>query len=303
MYYLKKNKKVFGPFPLEKLQGMVSSGMIVPENQISEDRANWVDAGRIKELFPDPSPTPMPMGKANVETVDKPSPRGRLGFKRDTKNETSDISGQFAEGLLGEAPKVSAEQPATEITEAPPFISMFWNPVKVFPQICSNPQRSVLVAVGLALWALSMVLVVIAAVIYGVRLEVLSLKTFCFLLGAIPFIPMVLSLKLMTVFFGSQPRYGAFPELSLLSGACLFPAAVSAFVAAAFSSLGILSQVQCLALLSGLGVYALSFAAIMVFNSCTRILGVGGQGTVFVVSTVLLVSAGSVALSLRFCLG
>ncbi|MBN1863719.1 MAG: hypothetical protein JW808_02335 [Victivallales bacterium] len=303
VFYLKKSKKVFGPFDLGKLQDMVASGMIMPEHQISEDRVTWVDAGRIKELFPDISPPPLPEGKPSGGIEVKPPSGGRLGLKRDVHPGPADVFGHLAEEIQAEPSGISTEHPATERADTPLFVSIFWNPVRAFPEICANLRKSALVAYGLALWVISTVLAVVAALMYGARLEVFSLKTLCFLLGGIPFLPMACSIMLLALFFGPRPRSRVFPEIVFLSGACLFPVAISAFVSAAFRPMGILSQTQCLVLLSGLGVYAMSFAAIMIFNSCTRIFGINGQGTVFVVSTVLLVFAGSAALSLRFCLG
>ena len=146
MYYLKKNGKVFGPFPLEKLQGMVAKGRIQPENSISEDRSNWVEASHIKELFPElagseaifqeqkTSEEPPPM--VNLQEEIKVKPKVKQPDKKESyveKMQPPSDGGRLDTGKNEEA--VLASKP-------PGVLSLFWNPVYALPEICEKKNKS-----------------------------------------------------------------------------------------------------------------------------------------------------------------
>ena len=81
-------------------------------------------------------------------------------------------------------------------------------------------------------------------------------------------------------------------ECLLISSIALFPAFSAMLTASLIWRTGILSMPQIIVLLSGLGIYAVSYSVLLLFNTCTRLLGIRGGGTVFVVSSLLLVSCG-----------
>ncbi|MDR1383786.1 MAG: DUF805 domain-containing protein [Planctomycetaceae bacterium] len=51
-YYVKIRGKAFGPFENVQIQGMIKSGQIGRNNEISQDRINWMNAGENEEFFP-----------------------------------------------------------------------------------------------------------------------------------------------------------------------------------------------------------------------------------------------------------
>ena len=81
-------------------------------------------------------------------------------------------------------------------------------------------------------------------------------------------------------------------ESLLISSAIYFPSCLVLLLVSLINLGGFLSPPQIIALLAGLGIYAVAFAVLMLFNACTRVLGIKGSGTVFVVATLLLVSSG-----------
>ena len=59
-YWIRRNSQTAGPFTSDQIKDMVSSGMLVEADLISDDQVQFKPAGRVAGLFGDRKPTPPP---------------------------------------------------------------------------------------------------------------------------------------------------------------------------------------------------------------------------------------------------
>ena len=57
-YWIQRNDRTVGPFALDQIRNMASTGMLTETDLVSSDQVQFKPAGEISELFPDREPTP-----------------------------------------------------------------------------------------------------------------------------------------------------------------------------------------------------------------------------------------------------
>jgi uncharacterized protein DUF4339 len=299
MYYLKKSGKILGPFELSKLQGMVEKGKITPDNSISEDRKNWVEASMIKELFPElavSTSAPPPQIKQEPE----------VNLQKELKVKKQDDSDSYVNKMV--APSSSPPIPETvspneessnEEEVEIKFMSVFWNPVYALPLLCAKIEDQKITRINALFVFLNIILFWFAIALSGIVERSLIKILLMFFIAFIPVVSLLLILLLLKKMFSTEdeddddedspPKW---KELFLTTGLTLFPAMLVIFLVALVNLTSILAPPQIIALLAGLGIYAFGYSVLLLFNACTRLFNIRGSATIFVVSTLLLVSAG-----------
>lgn len=293
MYYLKKDGKILGPFPLDKLQNMVAKGRLTPDNSISEDRENWIEASFIKELFSDMTekkPAMPPILKKTPEPAPPEEPSEKLKVKPRQKDSYVDkmAPSTTVEPLIEPKPdSVETEAPKEKIN----LMAIFWNPIQALPEVCESSSKNKLIGISFLFLFLNSIFLVVALCLSKLfPVKIGSILVSCFL-AIVPWGVLFLLMLILTKIFAEKEE-SRNHETMLISTAVFFPASLLLMLVAFINLIGLFSVTQIVVLLAGLGIYFTAFAVLLLFNACTRILGIKGSGTVFVVSTLLMVSVG-----------
>jgi len=304
MYYLKKNGKIFGPFALAKLQGMVEKGKISPENSISENRSDWIDAAGIKELFPNlVSTVSSPVTALQPEEL-------AIDLKEELKiktlnNDNSYVNKMSDPNLPHVRESSSEKDKVPKQDEKFRFISVFWNPVYALPVILENSQSSKIKVLSMLFAFLDILFFLFAMLCSGIIARTNMKIVLMLVVSVIPFFSFVVSFLLLKKIFTEKnlkKNQLLLKEICLISGITLFPACSLILFVSLIKLSSILSSSQIIVLLSGLSIYGFAYSVLLLFNACTRLLGIRGSATVFVVSTLLLISTGLTGFFIRLLL-
>ena len=296
---------------MKKLQQMVAKGKIVPEYMISEDKALWVRASEIKELFPelaniadDVSDVPE---KGNVPapsvTISEPEKEDKpLSLVRDNlPNEGEAVPGRDKVGAAKDVALNNLLGGIEEESDEALLLSVLWNPVYALPVLMRQYSDA-------RLKGNSFILAFFAFVCFSATLMI-TLDTGGDIITVIKFLliallPFLLLTGFMAVFVKLFLRSEGRDEPVLsrtlfISGVALIPLSLSSLFAALLYMTELFSAVQMIVILCGLGVYSFSYAVLLLFNGFTKIFGVNGGGTVFLTASLLLLSSGITAFFIR----
>jgi len=315
MYYLKKKEKIFGPFPLDKLQKMVKQEKISPEHSLSEDKVNWIQAAQIQELFPDLAKTETPL---LIPLSAETNPPDIL--KRENIEDTGSHTNRQID--LNQS-SVNDNVPVLENVEKEfRFISVFWNPVYTMPLILEQYNHKTKLKLSILLALLNPLLFFSAMLCSGL-IEINSTKIiFMIIVSNVPFVIFMSSMLLLKKIF-SECKNGVnehiksilnetdpdhdekinhnyqknkfnwkIREIFLITGVVLLPTFTLMLLLAFINLIPFFSPQQIIALLSGLGIYVVAFATLLLYNACTRLLEFRANAGVFIVSALLLITAG-----------
>jgi hypothetical protein len=315
MYYLKKGEKILGPFKLKKLQAMVDSGQLIPEYLLSEDKSLWIEASKIKELFPE---LIAPVIADDIRPESKPKTESELKIEHEPVlklDETTDSLPEkskrdidsSAENSLPEKSGITVsneeekEVCIEEKTERYTFVSALWNPVKTLPVLYEQCSKGTLAGWGVFIYLFSYT--------YFFCTLFLSFETAgewdrIVALLVIAGIPHASLSFLLWIFIklSAENRDGAISKSFFFSALALMPTALLSIVPALLSLTHFFSAVQMIVIVAGLGIYAFSYMVLLLFNGLTRVFGINGGGTVFLVSSLILLTSGLTAFFMKLML-
>ena len=81
-------------------------------------------------------------------------------------------------------------------------------------------------------------------------------------------------------------------EIFLITGIVLLPTFAIMLFVALINFIPFFSPQQLIALLSGLGIYVIAFSTLLLYTACSRLLEFRASAGVFIVSALLLITAG-----------
>ena len=92
-WWIQTTDEVLGPMPPARLRQLAADRLLHPDTLISQDRTRWVQAGKIRGLFPDPAGAPAPppperapdsaIRPARPAPAKREAPQGRSAVERD----------------------------------------------------------------------------------------------------------------------------------------------------------------------------------------------------------------------------
>ena len=295
---------------LRKLQQMVAKGKILPEYLISEDKVLWVKAAEIKELFPElaniADDTLKNSGKDIISEIpviiDDPSKADKeLSIVKDTQQtEVTTVCKEEKEVVLENSRSDNIPHNRDESCNVI-LLSLLWNPVYALP-VLFEQYSDARVKGSSFLFGLFAFLCFSATLFITFETSGDSGAILNFiLLALLPFL-LLSSFTAAFVTLFSKPESHGNSVLSrslFLAGAALIPFSLSSLFSALLYMTKFFSPVQMIVIICGLGIYSFSYAVLLLFNGFTKVFGVKGGGTVFLVSSLLLLTSGITAFFIR----
>ena len=298
MYYLKRENKILGPFTLERLQHMVVKGKLLPRHHISEDKSLWVKAEDIKELFPDLA------NFADTTVEDEGMCEGADNVELEIDMQSDELLSVVAEvnskdGLIQEKNVLVSNYLGSNQKKADgiKLLSLLWNPVYAFPLLLEEYTVTEL--------KLNSFLLAFASFVCFAGTMIISIQNYTslpilLLTAALPFCLLTcFTFAFVKLFSGGGTHHLLFFKTLFLSAAVLMPFSLSSIFFAFLYMTGKCSIEQIIVVVAGLGVYALSYAVLLIFNALTKVFEIDGGGTVFIVSSLLLLTLGITAFFIR----
>jgi len=264
---------------LEKLQQMVANGKIMPEHLISEDKSLWIEAGKIEELFA-PSCTGLQEKVEEDVMVEEDSGKEPLKVSvQDPPHERVPAEAKSDLSQAGGATKLDVS-----------FLSIYWNPVSSLKLLCDKYEDHNIIPKSLLLLFLSYIFFCGAVLlITDFSLDPIYLLKSLFT-GIVPSFSFIISISILKMMFKRSGNAGVAFSL-FVTGTALLPVSLTSLFCSIIFKFGLLNPVLTVVLLAGFGIYCFTFNVLLLFNACTRIFGINDGGTVFVVSTIILISS------------